>query len=315
MSCKKVNGLINSLIEANITAAEEAEIKTHAQTCEKCALEYKAALALKSVFLEMKEEPKLPADFNLKVWDKIGEQSPSMIDRVMNYIKRPVFVVPAAAFAAAVLFGLFVMNPAVVQDKKVEFASAEPAVKTVEKQQITKTKKAVTYITQKQAEGETRIVSAETVKEDIIKEETKDIPQVNQVAQVKPALDEKLPPALKGNGDTSSAAPVIAAAADKKVIVTPTPAEIEVRNNVINAVKGEKFVIKYRLDDLGQVEIRIYDRTGQPVVHFYEKKPAGAYEFTWDGKDDSGRAAASGIYTVYIKTPLVEKKIKAAVIR
>jgi hypothetical protein len=314
MSCKKVNGLINSLIEANITEAEEAEIKTHAQTCEKCALEYKAALALKSVFSDMKEEPKLPADFNLKVWDKIGEQSPSVIDRVINYIKRPVFAVPAAAFAAAVLFGLFVMNPGIVQDKKVEFASAEPAVKITEKQQAKKTKKAVTYITQKQSDGETRIVSAETVKEDIIKEESKDIPQVNQVAQIKPDVDEKLPTALKGNNE-GSAAPVIAAAADKKIIVTPTPAEIEVRNNVINAVKGEKFVIKYRLDDLGQVEIRIYDRTGQPVVHFYEKKPAGAYEFTWDGKDDSGRAAASGIYTVYIKTPLVEKKIKAAVIR
>ncbi|PKL92160.1 MAG: hypothetical protein CVV21_05250 [Candidatus Goldiibacteriota bacterium HGW-Goldbacteria-1] len=314
MSCKKVNGLINSLIEGNIKAAEEGEIKTHVKTCEKCALEYKAALVLKSVFSDMKEEPKLPADFNIKVWDKIGQPSPSIIDRVIKYIKRPVFVVPAAAFAAAVLFGLFVMNPGVVQDKKVEFASAEPAVKTIENQKITNTKKSVTYITQKQAEGETRIVSVEPVKEDIIKEEPKDIPQVNQVAQVKPDLDEKLPIALKGSNEIS-AAPVVAAAADKKIIITPTPAEIEVKNNVINAVKGEKFVIKYRLDDLGQVEIRIYDRTGQPVAHYYEKKPAGAYEYTWDGKDDAGRAIASGIYTVYIKTPLVEKKIKAAVIR
>ncbi|MBN2753390.1 MAG: hypothetical protein JXR81_00850 [Candidatus Goldbacteria bacterium] len=308
MSCKKVNGLINSLIEGNISAAEEGEVKTHVKTCKKCALEYKAVLALKSVFSDMKEEPKLPADFNLKVWDKIGEQSPSVIDRVIKYIKRPVFAVPAAAFAAAVIFGLFVMNPGIVEDKKVEFASGEPAVKITEKQQTKKTKKAVTYVTQKKSEGETRIVSAEPVKEDIKKEEPKDIPQVNQF------VDEKLPIALKGSNEISDA-PVVAAASDKKIVVTPTPAEIEVRNNVINAVKGEKFVIKYRLDDLGQVEIRIYDRTGQPVVHFYEKKPAGAYEFTWDGKDDGGRAAASGIYTVYIKTPLAEKKIKAAVIR
>ena len=127
-------------------------------------------------------------------------------------------------------------------------------------------------------------------------------------------MDEKLPTALKGNNE-GSAAPVIAAAADKKIIVTPTPAEIEVKNNVINGFKGERLVIQYRLDNEGQVEIRIYDRTGRPVVHFYEKKPAGVYEFTWEGKDDSGSFLASGIYTVYIKTPLVEKKIKAAVIR
>ncbi len=312
MSCKKASGLINSLIEGNITAAEEAEIKAHVKTCQKCGAEYKAALALKNVFSDMKEEPKLPADFNFKVWDKIGAaSSPSLADRILSYIRKPVFIAPAGVLAAAVIFGLFVMNPGVVQDKKAELASAEPAVKITEKQQI---KKAVTYTTQKQSEGETRIVSAETVKEDIIKKESKDIPQVNQAAKIKPVVDEKLPTALKGNNE-GSAAPVIAAAADKKIIVTPTPAEIEVKNNVINGFKGERLVIQYRLDNEGQVEIRIYDRTGRPVVHFYEKKPAGVYEFTWEGKDDSGSFLASGIYTVYIKTPLVEKKIKAAVIR
>ncbi len=312
MSCKKASGLINSLIEGNITAAEEAEIKAHVKTCQKCGAEYKAALALKNVFSDMKEEPKLPADFNFKVWDKIGAaSSPSLADRILSYIRKPVFIAPAGVLAAAVIFGLFVMNPGVVQDKKAELASAEPAVKITEKQQI---KKAVTYTTQKQSEGETRIVSAETVKEDIIKEESKDIPQVNQAAKIKPVVDEKLPTALKGNNE-GSAAPVIAAAADKKIIVTPTPAEIEVKNNVINGFKGERLVIQYRLDNEGQVEIRIYDRTGRPVVHFYEKKSAGVYEFIWEGKDDSGSFLASGIYTVYIKTPLVEKKIKAAVIR
>ncbi|HPI03352.1 MAG TPA: FlgD immunoglobulin-like domain containing protein [Candidatus Goldiibacteriota bacterium] len=315
MSCKKVNGLINSLIEGNISAAEEAEIKAHVKTCQKCGAEYKAALALKNVFSDMKEEPKLPADFNLKVWDRIGAaSSPSLADRILGYIRKPVFIAPAGVLVAAVIFGLFVMNPGVVQDKKAELASAEPAVKTAEKQEITKIKKAVTYIAQKQSEDEKQIVSAEPVKEDIIKEESKDILKVNQFAAVNSAADEKIPQPLKGNNEKASAAPVIAAA-DKSIVVTPTPAEIEVKNNVINGVKGERLVIKYRLDNEGQVEIRIYDRTGRPVVHFYEKKPAGVYEFIWEGKDDSGSLLASGIYTVYIKTPLVEKKIKSAVIR
>jgi len=314
MSCKKANGLINSLIEGNITAAQEAEIKAHAEICPKCAAEYKAALAMKDVFSEMKEEPKLPADFNLKVWDKIDTASLSVADRILNYIKKPVFIAPAGVLAAAVIFGLLVMNPSVVQDKKAELASAEPAVKTAEIKQSTKTKKTVTYIAQKQSEGENRIVSAEPVKEDIIKEESKDIPKVNELAAVNPSFDEKLPQPLKGSNEASASAPVIAAA-DKSIVVTPTPAEIEVKNNVINAVKGEKLVIKYRLDNQGQVEIRIYDRAGESVLRYYENRPAGAYEFVWDGRDDTESLLASGIYTVYIKTPLVEKKIKAAVIR
>lgn len=313
MSCKKVNGLINSLIEGNITAAEEAEIKAHVKTCQKCGAEYKAALALKNVFFDMKEEPKLPADFNLKVWDKIDAASPSLADRILNYIRKPVFIAPAGVVAAAVLFGLFVMNPSVVQDKKTETASAESAVQAAKIQKINNVKTEKINTAGTEAGGQTIIAAAPTVAEDIIKESPAAESKPEQLAAVNPSFDEKLPQPLKGNDKTASA-PVIAAA-DKSIAITPTPAEIEVKNNVINAVKGEKLVIKYRMDNQGQVEIRIYDRTGRPVVHFYEKKPAGVYEFTWEGKDDSGSLLASGIYTVYIKTPLVEKKIKAAVIR
>ncbi len=313
MSCKKTTGLINSLIEGSITAAEEAEIKAHIITCRKCAAEYKAALALKEVFSGMKEEPRLPDDFNLKVWDKIDAASPSLIDRILSYVRKPVFIAPAGVLAAAVLFGLFVMNPAVVQDKKTEIASAESAVKTAEKQKINNVKTEEVNIARKESGGQTIMAAAPTVVRDIIKESPAAESKPEQLAAVIPSFDEKLPQPLKGN-DEAASAPVVAAA-DKSIVITPTPAEIEVKNNVINAVKGEKLVIKYRMDNQGQAEIRIYDRAGRPVLHYYESKAAGVYEFIWEGKDDSGSAVASGIYTVYVKTPLVEKKIKAAVVR
>jgi PKD repeat protein len=60
--------------------------------------------------------------------------------------------------------------------------------------------------------------------------------------------------------------------------------------------------ISYTLRDSGPVSIRIFSVNGQLVRTLREDTATpGAYEVRWNGKDDGGRTAPSGIYFVSIK--------------
>jgi PKD repeat protein len=60
--------------------------------------------------------------------------------------------------------------------------------------------------------------------------------------------------------------------------------------------------IKYAVRDIGPVFIRIFSVNGQLVRSLREDYAApGAYEVRWNGKDDAGRTAPSGIYFVSVK--------------
>jgi PKD repeat protein len=60
--------------------------------------------------------------------------------------------------------------------------------------------------------------------------------------------------------------------------------------------------IKYSLRDSGPVSIRIFSVNGQLVRSLREDSgTAGTYEVRWNGKDDGGRTAPSGVYFVSVK--------------
>ena len=49
----------------------------------------------------------------------------------------------------------------------------------------------------------------------------------------------------------------------------------------------------------GEVDIEVYNILGQSVRQLFRGyRPAGVYQLAWDGRDESGRAAASGVYLV-----------------
>ena len=61
--------------------------------------------------------------------------------------------------------------------------------------------------------------------------------------------------------------------------------------------------IEYALGGQALVELSIYDILGRKVRTLIdENKPAGDYSIVWDGRDDSGEPAATGIYFYRIKT-------------
>jgi hypothetical protein len=62
-------------------------------------------------------------------------------------------------------------------------------------------------------------------------------------------------------------------------------------------------IIKYDLPEASHVVLRVLDVSGRAVRTLKsEMNEAGSYEAGWDGRDDNGRAAASGIYFFKIET-------------
>lgn len=63
--------------------------------------------------------------------------------------------------------------------------------------------------------------------------------------------------------------------------------------------------IRYRLDHTGlkPTTLAIYDALGQKIRTLVnESQSSGLYEVRWDGRDDQGRAAASGVYMYLLKS-------------
>ena len=62
--------------------------------------------------------------------------------------------------------------------------------------------------------------------------------------------------------------------------------------------------ISYNLPKTGPVRLDIYNIKGQLVKTLVNQTMlAGTHSVTWDGKDDNGKAASSGVYFYRIVTP------------
>jgi len=70
----------------------------------------------------------------------------------------------------------------------------------------------------------------------------------------------------------------------------------ELMQNYPNPNTG-KTAIKYQLAQAGKVSLKIYNTLGQVVKTLVsQEQPAGLYNVTWDGRDNTGKAAANGVY-------------------
>jgi hypothetical protein len=66
---------------------------------------------------------------------------------------------------------------------------------------------------------------------------------------------------------------------------------------------GASTRLTYRLPDAGAVRIAVFDPAGRKVRTLLDATvEAGEYEASWDGRDDSGRRAAAGIYFIQMRT-------------
>lgn len=82
-------------------------------------------------------------------------------------------------------------------------------------------------------------------------------------------------------------------------------------NCVPNPSRGS-LSLSYQIPDRAQVEIGIYDITGRLVKTLVnQNQPAGKYQVRWNGRNEKGQKAASGIYFYSLKTGdrIVTKKL------
>ena len=62
--------------------------------------------------------------------------------------------------------------------------------------------------------------------------------------------------------------------------------------------------IRYRIDASGSASVVVHNTAGQVVRRLVENHhAAGTHELIWDGKDENGRAVASGTYHIHLVTP------------
>ncbi|MCB0314910.1 MAG: hypothetical protein KDH84_16920, partial [Calditrichaeota bacterium] len=56
-------------------------------------------------------------------------------------------------------------------------------------------------------------------------------------------------------------------------------------------------MIRYQLSGISDTEVAVYNLLGQRIRLLMQgRQAAGAYELTWNGRDDVGREVSSGFY-------------------
>lgn len=74
--------------------------------------------------------------------------------------------------------------------------------------------------------------------------------------------------------------------------------------------------IRYDVREKGRVTLRIYDAAGRLVRTLFDGvNDAGSHSVTWDGRNNSGSAAASGIYFYRMAAPGFTRTRKMVLLR
>lgn len=312
MECKDVRNEINRVFDCG--EIKDKTVIAHIKNCKNCLNEYNTVLKIKrSLFT--KDKIKVTDNFNNMVWNKIGEPRPLFFD--FSFVLRPVFATAAALIL--ILFGAIIIKNNYINTKKQnlvyninkedkEVKKTTPADKQIVEKQELKMAEIV-----KDTKEENTLISA-GVKQANKEIENKKDKEIVYNTFIRPQEDIK-----PGNvtGEKVSVAEV--KKEPDKIETTDIRylrEDLKILNNIINPLKGENVIIRYKIQKQYPVKVAIYDRNGELVKHLVnENKDSGVYEVKWDGKDAKENIVAAGIYFIYLKTDLVEKKLKVLVVK
>lgn len=328
MKCQDVKKQINEILDGKIL--DDKAVISHIQTCAACAKEYKAVKALKTA-LVFNEKAEIPADFNAGVWKKIGKPSPSLLDRVFGLRPNTAFVFKTAAAMAAIVFMVVMAKNTFIKNESVAALSPQAQVKTVVAKVVKKVSPAKALPCPEEKQAAPVEAAINNVPENIaaankaVNKPEEGEPStgrgpdaVADKAVIKTDKTKGAPAVLK---ETQPDSGMSAASISKNPEAGNTKEEVlngtvEIRHNVFNPAQGGKMSLKYQVKTLSQVIVQVYNKKGEPIrTVFKGSRQPGIYEDTWDGTCDNGRQAPAEVYIIYIKTDLVEKRIKAAVVK
>ena len=94
-----------------------------------------------------------------------------------------------------------------------------------------------------------------------------------------------------------------------------TPEDFELRPGYPNPFNSAT-VIPVALRARAQIDLAVFDLLGQRVATLAQgSRPAGLYTLTWDGRDNAGRALASGTYLVHLRAGEARQTRKLMLLR
>ncbi|MCH5375211.1 MAG: T9SS type A sorting domain-containing protein, partial [Planctomycetes bacterium] len=74
--------------------------------------------------------------------------------------------------------------------------------------------------------------------------------------------------------------------------------------------------IRFTLESSGHVAVRVYDAGGRLVRTLSdESMPAGRHSLSWNGRDNAGRQAATGVYFVHMRAGSYEATKKIVLLK
>jgi hypothetical protein len=317
MKCSEVKNILKNDSDPEIAANKG--LISHIRECCECSKKYGVILNL-SMATAMKEEMRLPADFEGKVWKKIGGPNPAF--SFLRNIMQPKWAIAAAAVIMLFLIAVPLMNKGAMKNNIKDIA-VKPADKTVIK------------VTQKANPGATDALKGSkpqpgnAVAENIVekqapqKQETVAVPK--QIQQGNPGFTAHYSasaPSYKTASGAASGSKISAAGVQKELTASYNKGEddlkgdVAVSGNVFHPLQGEAVTIKYRIKKAAKVIMAVYDRKGKVVKMIYNgEQGQGVFTESWNGKDNNGIIAGSGIYIIYLKTDSGENKIKVGVIK
>jgi hypothetical protein len=321
MDCKKVKEQINRIFDG--FEIKDTAVLSHIKRCKKCLNEYNAVIKIKDA-LYTKEKIKVPDNFNKMVWNKIGELPPSIFD--FNQIFAPKMVFAASFIILFLIFlGIFIVKDKFININKEDFIYkneriAEKDLTAAEKKAMKQDIKTIDLQEDKK--------EIETKKQEVVVLNVKDEKQLIKEKEIEQKKSEEISydtyayraediKTINNNGQKITIAEI---KKEPDKIETPdmksTREDFKVLNNIINPTRDEKVVIQYKTQNAYPVKIIIYDRNGEVVTKLVdENKNPGVYETQWDGRDSKGRIAGAGIYFIYLKTDILEKRIKVLVVK
>ena len=105
-------------------------------------------------------------------------------------------------------------------------------------------------------------------------------------------------------------------------VLTPTPTPhvpattAEVFHNLFFPERGERLTYTYQLAQQGKARAWVLDSRGRRVKKLFEADlPRGLYSGTWEGAEEGGGKAASGLYVLRFELDGVLVMRKAVVLR
>jgi hypothetical protein len=334
MQCRRFSKEISGIMDGR-EITDSLTIK-HIKECASCAKEYRVTLAMKKA-MSLNEKTNIPDDFNSRVWKKIEEPPPSIFDRILGARLNTVFVLRTAAAAIAIVFvvvmakNTIVKNEmAVLTDKSHVYASHVKLAKKWRSQEALKNRKEniinagdIKTIENNPADAAlvvnaVPVVSSKTEAQPNETLEKRELAPQNRITLAFKSSNAAAADNVTVKDNYMTAASVKNEPERSRINVTVADLKepVEIKNNVFNPLQGKAMEIKYQVKTFSTVIIKVFNKKGENVkIIFNGSKTPGIYQDKWDGTDDTGTIVAAGMYIVYVKTDLAEKKIKTAVVK